>query len=243
MPRAETVRRAARPVVVWDAHQPAVLVSDIHLGSPFCRAEAFGAWLKGLPPDVALALNGDILDNVRRELLAAHRDALNRLIEASLEREVVWVLGNHDDDLPWDRLGRITIARHLEIGRALLVTHGDFFDDLMPRSRIFIRLFAGLHALRLKLGAPHVHVAQYAKRWGVLYRLLNDNVSKNAVVGARSGGFGAVACGHTHYAMDATSNGIRYLNSGAWTEEPLHYLDVRDGKAQLKAFAPPASDA
>lgn len=238
MPRAKTVRRVARPVVVWDADQPAVLVSDIHLGSPFCRAEAFGAWLEGLPRNVALALNGDILDNVRRELPPKHREALNALVRASSDRQVVWVVGNHDDDLSADQAGPITVAGHLEIGKALLVTHGAFFDDLMPRSRAFIRLFAGLHAARLRLGAPHVHVAEYAKRWGAFYRLLNDNVRKNAIAGARSGGFGVVACGHTHCAMDVTTDGIRYLNTGSWTEEPLHYLEVRDGKAQLKVFAP-----
>jgi UDP-2,3-diacylglucosamine pyrophosphatase LpxH len=223
-------------VAIWRTGDPAAIVSDVHLGSAFCHSDAFVSWLKSLPPDVALALNGDILDNVRHELPASHSTALSQLIRASFERPVVWILGNHDDDLAWDDVGQIIIARHLEIGTSLLVTHGDYFDDIMPRSRILIRLFERLHMLRLRLGAPHVHVAQYAKRWRAFYRLLNDNIRKNAATSAQRNGFEAVACGHTHCTMDVTCNGIRYLNTGAWTEEPLHYLQLQDGKISLRLF-------
>ena len=224
-------------MVIWNDKQEAAIVSDIHLGSRFSQCDAFIAWLECLPRHRPVVLNGDILDDPRDELFGYHHQALNRLIETSFEREVVWVLGNHDDDLLGDQIGRITIARHLEIGKTLLAIHGDDFDDVMPKSRAFIRTFQYLHFWRQSLGAPHVHVAQYAKKWKALYKVLNDNVKKNAVASAKRNGFRAVVCGHTHYAMDITYDGVRYLNTGAWTEEPLHYVEVQDGKIQMKAFS------
>ena len=52
------------------------------------------------------------------------------------------------------------------------------------------------------------------------------NVASNAVDCAEENGYGAVACGHTHFAEDLVVNGIRYLNTGAWTELPAHYLHI-----------------
>jgi len=238
LPEAKGTPRASRPVVIWDTSQKVAVISDLHLGSAFCRWEAALAWLGSLPEDVLVALNGDILDDVRRSLPATHRQVLDRLVEASFEREMVWVVGNHDDDLPWESIGRITVVRHLEIGKSLLVIHGDYFDDVMPRSRLFISVFAALHALRLKLGAPHVHVAEYAKKWRPLYKVLNDNVKENAAASARRNGFQAVVCGHTHHPMDIVHKGVRYLNTGAWTEEPLHYLQMENGRIQMSVFSP-----
>ena len=237
MSRVKRRRRASRPVVIWSDTQEAVIVSDIHLGSRFSHCDAFLTWLDGLPRYRPVVLNGDILDDPRDKLFGCHHRALNRLIKISFEREVVWVLGNHDDDLLWDKLGRITIARHLEIGKTLLAIHGDDFDDVMPKSRAFIRMFKYLHFWRQTLGAPHVHVAHYAKKWKAFYNVLNENVKKNAVASAKRNGFGAVACGHTHYALDITYDGIRYLNTGAWTEEPLHYVEIQDRRIQMKVFS------
>ena len=71
-----------------------------------------------------------------------------------------------------------------------------------------------------------MHVAQYAKKWGALYRVLNDHVAGKAIRLAETHGFAAITCGHTHSAMDLERDGRRYFNTGAWTEEPHYYLRV-----------------
>ena len=93
------------------------------------------------------------------------------------------------------------------------------------------RLF---HHLRLRLGAEPVHVAHYAKKWGALYRFLRRNVMLNAVEHAREGGFEAVTCGHTHFVEDVLCDGVRYLNTGAWTEVPIYVLLVTDEAIRLQ---------
>ena len=56
----------------------------------------------------------------------------------------------------------------------------------------------------------------------------------NAVNYAAENGFKAVTCGHTHYAEEQFFRGIRYINTGAWTEEPAHYVWVSGTEMTLK---------
>ena len=91
-----------------------------------------------------------------------------------------------------------------------------------------------MHDLRVKLGARPVHVAQYAKRWKSFYGYLRKNVMLNAVNYAATNGFEAVSCGHTHFAEEQFINGIKYLNTGAWTERPTYYVRVSDNEIVLK---------
>ena len=60
----------------------------------------------------------------------------------------------------------------------------------------------------------------------------------DAVKFAKENGFGAIACGHTHQPEDRTVQGVRYINTGAWTEYPPHYLMVNDKEIRLERYAP-----
>jgi UDP-2,3-diacylglucosamine pyrophosphatase LpxH len=151
----------------------------------------------------------------------------------SLQQKVVWVRGNHDNGYIPDNLGKIQIKQHHALQKRLFVTHGDFFDEVMPRSQMFIKAFKIMHDLRVKLGARPIHVAQYAKKWKSFYEYLRKNVMLNAVSYAAANGFEAVTCGHTHFAEEQFVNGIKYLNTGAWTERPTYYVCVTDNKMAL----------
>ncbi|MBM3280846.1 MAG: metallophosphoesterase [Candidatus Handelsmanbacteria bacterium] len=214
----------------------AFVVSDLHLGSPYCHHRPFLDWLASLPPAVPLILNGDIIDDPRDPLGPEHQGVLQRLIDESLRRPLIWVHGNHDETLNLAHTGQIRFARHWAIGRRLLIVHGDDLDEVMPRHRLFKVVFKALHRLRIKLGCPDVHVAQYAKRWGLLYRVLNRHVANKALRAARIHGFHAVTCGHTHAAMDLREGEARYLNTGAWTEAPHHFIAVTPEEIRLCVY-------
>ncbi|MEW6751515.1 MAG: UDP-2,3-diacylglucosamine diphosphatase [Candidatus Latescibacterota bacterium] len=212
------------------------IISDLHLGSEFFRREAFLGWLEQLPEGARLVLNGDVVDDPRKALPVAHVEVVGRLVEESRRRPVVWVYGNHDRTFCLPDPGQIRFVDQWRIGNRLLVVHGDNLDAVMPRHWLFKWVFRRLHALLTRLGLRPMHVAEYAKRWGFLYRVLNQHVARNALAAARVSGFESIVCGHTHAPMDVRRNGHRYLNTGAWTEEPLHYLKVGATDIELKVF-------
>jgi UDP-2,3-diacylglucosamine pyrophosphatase LpxH len=213
------------------------VVSDVHIGSKYFRSDRFMEFVRGLPTDVGLVLNGDTMDRLHaRKFRPGHREALDLLRRESFRRPVVWVYGNHDENYRMPDPGRIEFRKSFSIGRRLFVAHGYDFDNVMPYHRCFVRVFRILHEIRIWLGAEAVHVAHYAKKWPFLYRVLLKNVLMNAVEYARENGYEAVACGHTHYVEDVTVDGIRYINTGAWTEPPLCYLMVDDQGARLVEF-------
>lgn len=212
----------------------AIIVSDLHIGSRYFLYENFRQFIKNIPQDYEFILNGDIIDSPYAKMSAADRRILDRFGEMSLRQKVVWVRGNHDNGYIPENLGQIQIKQHHVLQKSLFVTHGDFFDEVMPRSRLFINTFQILHTFRIKLGARPVHVAQYAKKWKRFYAYLCKNVMLNAVTHAKENGFKAVTCGHTHFAEEQFVNGIHYLNTGAWTERPTYYVQVTGEKTMLK---------
>ena len=212
----------------------AVIVSDLHIGSPYFLHKDFQRFLMNIPEDHEFIMNGDIMDDPSGELKLPHQRTLELIEQISNRNSVVWVRGNHDNGYVPRGLGKIQFKRFHSIKDRLLIVHGDDFDEIMPRNQAFIKAFKFMHNLRVKLGAKPVHVAHYAKKWELLYRVLRKNVMMNAVKCAMENGYEAVTCGHTHYPEDRVVNGMRYMNTGAWTESPVFYLLVTDDKMTLK---------
>jgi len=204
----------------------AIIVSDLHMGSRYFYSQAFAGFLDHIPDADEIILNGDVLDRPHVKLAPLHQQILARIEQLSFRVKVVWVRGNHDKGYMPARLGKIEFCRRYTFDHRIVITHGDDFDNVMSRSRIFMKGFKLMHNLRVRLGARPVHVAEYAKKWKAFYRVLRNNVMRNAVNFAAENGFEAVTCGHTHFAEDILLNGVRYINTGAWTEFPAHFLSV-----------------
>ena len=79
-------------------------------------------------------------------------------------------------------------------------------------------------------------MAEYAKKWESFYKILRKNVMTNAVKCAMENGYESVTCGHTHYAEDMVFNGVRYINTGAWTEFPSFFLHMDNEEMFLTKF-------
>lgn len=212
------------------------IVSDLHLGSAYFRRENFLRFLDELPDDACLVLNGDTIDEPGSPMPDEHWAVIDRLVAESARRRVIWIHGNHDERVDLPQTGDIEFVRQWKIDETLLILHGDQLDSVMPKHGLFKAMFKKLHKLRIRLGFPDVHVAHYAKRFPVLYRVLSDHVARRAIDAARAEGFPAVTCGHTHDPMERDIDGHRYLNTGAWTEEPNHYVAVSAGDVRLRVF-------
>jgi UDP-2,3-diacylglucosamine pyrophosphatase LpxH len=198
----------------------------------------FERFMEEFPADHELIMNGDIIDSPYVKMEKSDQRALDMIENISYHQKVVWIRGNHDNGYVPESFGKTIFKSSHRIGNRLLITHGDDFDEIMPRSGLFIKTFRWMHNLRVKMGARPVHVAEYAKKWKAFYRVLRKNVALNAAKCAAENGFEAVTCGHTHYPEDVTIDGIRYINTGAWTEFPAHYLQITAEDLVLKQVDP-----
>lgn len=205
-----------------------LVVSDLHVGSPYCRREALLAFLRALPPEADLVLNGDVLDRGARQFTELDEAILEQLRQEASRRRVVWVAGNHDRRRRIPNEGRIERSESFRIGNRLLVEHGDRFDRVFRLARPLARVVRALYRARVRLGGPKGDISAYRRVWLFFYAILRRHMMHNAARAARAAGCEAIACGHSHYAETCWVGKVRYLNTGAWTEWPAYGVRVTD---------------
>jgi UDP-2,3-diacylglucosamine pyrophosphatase LpxH len=233
-----------------------VFVSDLHLGSSNCHADALVAFLAAVRCD-RLYLVGDIIDLwwMTERRAAWHHDhtrVFERLQEMAREgTEIVYIPGNHDRPLrrfcglmlPRMKLRRRAIHRTAD-GRRLLVTHGDEFDGVTHfgnwqewlGDKVYYAILAGNRAtnrVRRLLGLRYWSLAEFLKRRsGAAERYIARFVQ--ACVGdARRRGLDGIVCGHIHRPELRQVDGVLYANDGDWVESLSALTEDRDGTLRL----------
>ncbi len=213
----------------------AVVISDLHLGSPSCDVELLLHFLRDLPPTKRLVLNGDVLDSVEVGLSAPHWGVLALLQELTWKTRVTWVRGNHDYLAA--RVAYLVGATFVDAhqfksgGVGALCVHGDTWDYFI-QDRPILTYLADLAYRAMQAASP---------RWAARMKLRSKGflrcaarVRAGALGLAHDEKCGIVVCGHTHLAEDATPGAVQYLNPGAWTEPGVKCVFVKDGKAWLE---------
>ena len=143
------------------------------------------------------------------------------------------------------RLKQLRLARGLSLD-ALVAQMGGLvtkqalskyeLDKAKPLIHLFIRPFKYIQVMRIRAGLKPVNVARLAKRVEPLYRLYRWKLMRDAVRFARKNGFEAITCGHAHHPEDRVIQGVRYINTGAWTDYPVFYLLVNEKEISLNKF-------
>ena len=214
----------------------AVVISDLHLESVHTLSEQITLFIESLPEECDLILNGDIIDSSYPNLPRENLQILELIRQESFSRKTVWIRGNHDDcSLLQDR-GKIHFKRIHTVDNRLLVTHGNELDKIKARIQQLLRPFKLIQFSLVKLGLKPINIAQFAGKFEPFYNLYRKKLRLDAVKFAKKKGFGAITCGHTHYPEDRTVQGVRYINTGAWTEYPPYYLVVNDREIRLKSI-------
>ena len=197
----------------------AVFISDLHLGTPGCQAEALLDFLKHHPSDY-LYLVGDIVDGwqLRRRWFwpQAHNDVVQKLLRRARKGcRVVFVPGNHDEfarAFVGHSFGGIEVASdtvHTTAdGRHLWVTHGDHFDGVIQCAKwlaylgdnlyeFTLKLNRHLNTLRARMGLPYWSLSAYLERQGKNSAQLRDRLRSGG--GGRGPAPGPRRCGlRTH---------------------------------------------
>lgn len=236
-------------------HYRAIFISDLHLGTPGCQAEALLDFLKENTSDY-LYLVGDIVDGwqLRRKWYwpQAHNDVVQKLLRKARKGcRVIYVPGNHDEfarhflDHHFGGIEVVEEAVHLTAdGRQLWVIHGDYFDAVVQQAKwlayvgdylyeFTLKLNRYLNNLRGRMGLPYWSLSQYLKH--KVKKALNYVTDfENAVAHqAAKQGYQGVVCGHIHRAEIREVEGVLYCNDGDWVESRSALVEDQQGVLSL----------
>ena len=256
------MRRDDLPPVHTPAAEPGALlhvrtvwISDLHLGTPGCQAQALLDFLRDVECET-LYLVGDIIDGwqLRRQWYwpQSHNDVVQKLLrKARKGTRVVFVPGNHDEfarKYLGNNFGGIDVVEdcvhELLDGRRLWVTHGDYFDGVIQHAKwlahmgdhayeFTLKLNRHLNSLRARLGLPYWSLSRYVKF--KVKRAVSYVGDFEAAVAreARVRGLQGVVCGHIHHAEMRTIDGVLYCNDGDWVESLTALVEHLDGRLAL----------
>jgi len=233
----------------------AVFISDIHLGTAGCQADALLDFLKFHSSEY-LYLVGDIVDGwqLRRRWFwpQAHNDVVQKMLRRARKGcQVVFIPGNHDEfarSFLGHQFGGIQVRQdtvHTTVtGQTLWVTHGDYFDGVIQCAKwlaylgdnaygLTLRMNRHLNSLRARMGLPYWSLSQYLK--GKVKTALNYVTDfEVAVAGeARNRGHDGVVCGHIHRAEMRHIDGTLYCNDGDWVESRSALVEHLDGRLEI----------
>ncbi len=224
-----------------------VVLSDLHLGSEVCQAKLLEEFLEWAVLNTReLVINGDVFDDLNFKRLTKYHFACLKLIRRNSDRDdlkIVWIRGNHD--------GPAEIVSHIvgvdildeyifDNGELrLLILHGDQFDHIVTRYKRITALACQTFYFIQKC-APH-NAARWIRRVSKRFQRNSRLVQKSAIEFARAVRHcDHVTCGHTHRPLVAEEDGVRYFNTGTWTERPpCPYVTVKGAEVRLELWPRP----
>jgi UDP-2,3-diacylglucosamine pyrophosphatase LpxH len=259
-------RAAAPPIAALDTarftRHRTIFISDTHLGTRGCKAEALADFL--MHNDCAtLFLVGDIVDGWQLKRRWYWTEAQSRVVAEILRKvdggtRVIFVPGNHDE-FAREYAGRLFAGveiAHEAIhetadGKKLWVVHGDRFDGVIHFAKWLayvgdwaygkaLRLNDLLFKVRKAFGLPYWSLSAFLK-----HKVKNavEYISQFEEIVAREAemrGVDGVVCGHIHHAEIRRIGGVLYLNDGDWVESCSALVEDAHGVMEILRWADPS---
>ncbi len=232
----------------------AVWLSDVHLGTRGCQAEAILDFIKTHEFEI-MYLVGDIIDiwALRRGIYwpQTHNDVVQKLLRCARKgTRVIYIPGNHDEfvDKFLGHYGNISIQRRaihtLLDGRRVLVIHGHELDTVVQNLKWLAHVgdigYKGLMSLnglvnffRRRLGMGYWSLSAFVKKEVKNVVSFIGQFEESIVRYAKDYQVEAVLCGHIHSPTIRDINGITYMNSGDWVESCTAIVEHHDGRLEL----------
>jgi UDP-2,3-diacylglucosamine pyrophosphatase LpxH len=257
------IRPATPPLIATDTarfrRHRTIFISDTHLGTRGCKAEALADFLAHNECDT-LFLVGDIVDGWQLKRRWFWNQAQSQVVGQILHKvdqgtRVIFVPGNHDE-FARDYAGRLFAGVEITNealhetadGRMLWVLHGDRFDGVIACAKWLAHL--GDWAYGMALRGNDV-LTRIRRRFGLPYWSLSawlKHKVKNAVeyicrfeevvaMEAQKRGVDGVVCGHIHHAEIRQIGDVLYLNDGDWVESCTALVEDAHGNMEILHWA------
>jgi UDP-2,3-diacylglucosamine pyrophosphatase LpxH len=257
------VRPAARAIQAVDTarfcRHRTIFISDTHLGTPGCKAEALANFLAHNECET-LFLVGDIVDGWRLKRRWFWPEAQNQVVGEILRKvdqgsRVIFVPGNHDE-FARDYAGRLfggieiineTIHETAD-GKRLWVLHGDRFDGVIHYAKWLahagdrayaaaLRVNDMLFQVRKRLGLPYWSLSAWLKHKVKNAAAFISRFEDVMAAEAAKRGVDGVVCGHIHRAEIRMIDEVLYLNDGDWVESCTAIVEDARGHMEILHWA------
>lgn len=218
-----------------------LIISDLHLGTGVSQPERVLELLKSYSFR-KLILLGDVFDSLDfRNIPEKSLELIHYIGRISKEKKVRWIIGNHDEGLD-EIFGPLMDTRIHEIyewqyeGKKYLAIHGHQYDRFLVNNALLSYLATKIYNFIQKFDGDQKNFSHFLKRKSKGWLRLSEKVAHSALRFAKKQGADYVFCGHTHKAMEKSSNGIKYYNSGCWTDMPANYITIDENNIQLHDY-------
>ena len=240
-------------------HFKTIILSDLHLGSPYCQIEKFLDFLYATTSET-LILNGDFIDgwSLIRKGGWSHRCTRCLRVIVNKAREegtrVVYVGGNHDDFLDkvfpfsFEPIEIVREFEHQTREGTYLVTHGDGFDSVTSDHKWLAMLGDVGYQLMMKSNSlynryseqfqwPDFSISRWTKARVKSVVAFVDKYEEQLQDLARARSYRGIICGHIHTPADKWIGDFHYLNSGDWVESNTAVVEHFEGGFELVDYA------
>jgi UDP-2,3-diacylglucosamine pyrophosphatase LpxH len=229
-----------------------VILSDLHLGMEDSKPKKILKFLESIETNV-LILNGDIIDidalNRGSKWKNGHTKVIMKLLDMSKNCEVVYIRGNHDNDvqeLYGSNIMGIKFADEYILhrnGKKYLVFHGDKIDASTKWKfltfigsvgyDISLKLNNWYNVYREWRNLPYYSISKVIKENVKEAISFINNFESNACDYASKKNCNGVICGHIHIPTIKEINNIHYYNSGDWVENFSALVLTKNGDWQI----------
>lgn len=239
----------------WDLTDARTLfISDVHLGSRFCRVKQLLDLLdRCLPQHIYIV--GDLFDDRRLSRRFRWTPDYARLMARLFDfgvsgTSIYYTPGNHDHFLRSFaedyRLLKIrdTFVHQCADGRRLAILHGDQFD-LVERNMRWLSVLGSsayealltvdrsINAGLSLVGAKRWHLSRDLKIAVKQIVQRKSGFYENMIMHARRNDCDGVVCGHIHRPEMRLLDDVLYCNTGDWIEHCTAMVEWPDGRLQI----------
>ena len=220
-----------------------LIISDLHLGSKVSQPKKALEMLKTYNFQ-KLILLGDVFDSLDFRYLDQDAwDFLTYIGHISKDnKKVRWVIGNHDEGLSqiFKSLMNADVYEAYAwkyAGEKYLAIHGHQFDRFLINNSFLSYLATRVYDFIQRVDpTKDKRFSHWVKRSSKGWLRLSEKVYHSAIKYAQKEEAKYVFCGHTHKAMEKSHNGIKYFNSGCWTDIPCTFITIDEKNIQIHEY-------
>jgi UDP-2,3-diacylglucosamine pyrophosphatase LpxH len=232
----------------------AIFISDVHLGSRFCRPELVQRFLQDHQPEF-LYLVGDFIDGRALKRRWNWPQACTELLRQMMRMvhtgtQVFYTPGNHDDYLREHFSSEPPLhiqdqfIHHCADGRRLVVLHGDQFDAVEGRAvwlshlgsvgyEVLQAVDRGVNCVWKLLSRRPLRISKTVKQTVKKCVQRVSGFEAQVVQHARDNDCQGAVCGHIHVPRYCTIDDVLYINLGDWIENATALVEYMSGELEL----------